>query len=300
MQFDAPTATTTAPEATSAAHPGLPRYLSPSSAGTFNQCARRWKLRYHDKLPDPPGEAALAGTFAHRVLELLFQLDAHERTKDTAKQLARQVWPDTERNADFVALGLDEAGARAFRWKGWQAIEGLWALEDPTDVTVAATEHDVVTALGAVPFRGIVDRLDLDDDGLTVTDYKSGKAPSARFSDDRLHQVLLYAAAVEMTEGERPVRARLLYLGQKAIEVAVTDDAVAPVLESLTDTWSRLGTSCSTQTFDPSPGPLCGWCPYVAHCAEGRAEVQRRHDLGVLSPNAPATPVTAGASVLAG
>ena len=40
------------------------RHLSPSSAGAYEQCPRRWKFRYLDRLPDPPGQAALAGTFA--------------------------------------------------------------------------------------------------------------------------------------------------------------------------------------------------------------------------------------------
>ena len=31
-------------------------------------------------------------------------------------------------------------------------------------------------------------------------------------------------------------------------------------------------------SFDPSPGPLCGWCPHVANCPEGLAEVRRRLD----------------------
>ena len=69
--------------------PGMPRHLSPSSASTFEQCARRWKMRYIDQLPDPPGVAALAGTFAHRVLELLFQHPAGQRTRDRAKALFR-------------------------------------------------------------------------------------------------------------------------------------------------------------------------------------------------------------------
>ena len=54
-----------------------------------------------------------------------------------------------------------------------------------------------------MPFRGIVDRLDEEGDGLVVTDYKSGKAPSARFRRGRLDQVLLYAAAVEQATGEK-------------------------------------------------------------------------------------------------
>ena len=157
-----------------------PPRLSPSGAGTFEQCPRRWRHRYVDRLPDPPGEAALAGSFAHRVLELLMQRESHGRTPEAAKLIARQEWPETEGTADYVALGYDEEKGRSFRWKAWQAIEGLWKLEDPAAVDVQATESDIQVDLAGVPFRGIVDRLDQEGDGVVVTDYKSGKAPSPR------------------------------------------------------------------------------------------------------------------------
>ena len=59
---------------------GSPPYLSPSSSSTFNSCQRRWEFRYIHKMTDPPGEAAIAGTFAHYVLELLMELPGPERT----------------------------------------------------------------------------------------------------------------------------------------------------------------------------------------------------------------------------
>lgn len=276
--------------------PGMPRHLSPSSASTFEQCPRRWKLRYIDRLPDPPGVPALAGTFAHRVLERLFQHPAGQRTKERAKALAREVWPETEADPHFQALALDEKGGREFRWKGWLAIEGLWSLEDPTRIDVIATEQQVLTTVGSVPFRGIVDRLERGADGsLEVSDYKSGRAPRARYADDRLAQVLLYAAAVEASTGERPSRARLLYLGQKVVDIAVTPAAVEPVVDALGATWTRMDTACRTETFDPRPGPLCGWCPYAAECPEGRAEIRRRVELGVLGDHAPAVAQLAAA-----
>ncbi len=270
-----------------------PRYLSPSSADTYNQCARRWKFRYVDGLPDPPGVAALAGTFAHRVLESLMQLDPAERTLDRARSLARECWPETEGHADFLALGLGDDERRAFRWRGWSAIEGLWTLEDPQKVVVEATEHQVLTTVAGVPFRGIVDRLDRDRGSLVVSDYKSGRAPSPRFADKRLTQVMLYAAAVESTFGERPERVRLLYLGQKTIERAVDSDAIDRIGEGLNDTWNRLGADMATGSYEPTPGPLCGWCPYAAMCPEGLAEVQRRNDQGLLDPAAPAATLVA-------
>ena len=256
--------------------PTPPRRLSPSGAGTFEQCPRRWRLRYVERLPDPPGEAALAGSFAHRVLELLMQRDPHERTVEIAKAIARAEWPGVEADPDFRALGFDETGSKHFRWKAWQAIEGLWALEDPKAVDVRATEHDVEADLGGVPFRGIVDRLDDEGDGLVVTDYKSGKAPSARFRRGRLDQVLLYAAAVEQATGEMPVHARLLYLGQRPVGIKVTREEIDSVVDKLAGTWAAINTACDTDEFEPRTGPLCGWCPYVDRCPEGTKEVAKR------------------------
>lgn len=256
--------------------PTPPRRLSPSGAGTFEQCPRRWRLRYVERLPDPPGEAALAGSFAHRVLELLMQRDPHERTVEIAKAIARAEWPGVEADPDFRALGFDETGSKHFRWKAWQAIEGLWALEDPKAVEVRATEHDVEADLGGVPFRGIVDRLDEEGDGLVVTDYKSGKAPSARFRRGRLDQVLLYAAAVEQATGEMPVHARLLYLGQRPVGIKVTRKEIDSVVDKLAGTWAAINTACDTDEFEPRTGPLCGWCPYVDRCPEGTKEVAKR------------------------
>jgi putative RecB family exonuclease len=266
----------------------MPRHLSPSSASLFDQCPKRWRLRYIDRIPEPPGIAALVGTFAHRVLEVLLGEPAARRTVDRARQIAREAWPETERNPEFRSLELTEAQSRDFRWQGWRAIEGLWTVEDPATVEVAATERQVRAEIGGVPFLGVVDRLDRCPDGLVVTDYKSGSPPSARFADDKLTQVLLYAAAVAAADGEAPVRARLVYLGARAITAEATPDAIAASVAGLRATWDRLGQATSTDTFDPQPGPLCAWCPHVASCDAGLDEVRRRHTEGRVRNDAPA------------
>lgn len=280
---------------------GPPTYLSPSSAGTYRSCARRWKFRYIDRLPDPAGEAALAGTLAHRVLEVLLQEDPGDRTIDRAKAIAREVWPETGDDPDFQALELNTDEQRRFRWLAWTAIEGLWQLEDPTQIVVEATEKKIDTMLGDVPFRGIVDRLDrlvatADTGPLVVSDYKSGRAPSERFERGRLEQVLLYAAAVEASTGERPEFARLLYLGQRVIETPVTEALLARSVADLSDTWERMIADVDAEVYEPTPGPLCGWCPYASECPEGLAELENRHASGRIRASAPALKFLAVAS----
>ena len=98
---------------------------------------------------------------------------------------------------------------------------GTWRIR--ASVEVEATEEHVSVMLGHVPFRGVVDRLEREPDGLVVSDYKSGRAPAARHAPERLRQVLLYAAAIAEETGEQPVRAQLLYLGQRVVATARDD-----------------------------------------------------------------------------
>ena len=265
-----------------------PKHLSPTSASMFRQCPRRWRFRYVDRLPDPPGEAALAGTFAHRVLEDLLRLEPAERTTSRARALAAEAWSATEADEDFVALGLDADGVRNFKWTAWRAIEGLWDLEDPTTVELVATETEVSVTIGGVPFVGYIDRLEAGEDGLVISDYKSGRAPGRRFAEGRLEQVLLYAAALAEMHGSLPARARLMYLGQRIDEATVTVESLAEVTRRLADTWEELLQRSASGEFPTKPGPLCGWCAFVRHCPYGLAEVERRHLLGTLRPDAPA------------
>lgn len=161
----------------------------------FRQCPQRWKFRYVDRLPDPPGEAALADTLAHRVLEELLNLEPPARTLDRARELAKQIWSETTSGEDFMALDLDTDGVRNFKWAAWRAIEGLWDIEEPQAVEVIDTETEVSGKIGGVPFIGHIDRVEVGPDGLIVSDYKSGRAPGRRISED-LDQVLLCAAAL--------------------------------------------------------------------------------------------------------
>ena len=254
----------------------LPPYLSPSSSSLFDQCAMKWKFRNVDHLPDPPGEAALLGTFAHEVLEFLLQELPQKRTKERAKELAGVIWPKIENDTDFLALALGEDGVRNFKWKSWNAIEGLWKLENPSEVDVQDTERDVRVVLEGVPFRGIIDRIDREDHAVIVADYKSGKAPKKRFAGDKIRQVLLYAAAIREADGELPSKARLLFLGQETIETEVSEETLIEPLERLKSTWDQLNVACTSNVFPTKTGPLCAWCPFVTHCPDGEEEVRQR------------------------
>ena len=264
-----------------------PRHLSPSSANLYQQCPRKWRHRYVDRLPDPPGEPALVGTFAHLVLEHLLQLPEGQRSQAAAKDLARKHWSEVEQDEDYQALNLSDSQAKAFRWKAWESIAGLWSLENPDETEVHATEHEVQVDINGVPFRGIIDRVDVVKESLVISDYKSGKAPDERWKHRPLKQVLLYAAAVEASLGQRPLGARLLYLGQRTLGVRVTEQNLGIAVDELSNTWSSLTSDCERNEFETSTGPLCAWCPFLAECPDGQQEVLQRNEAGRVRADAP-------------
>ncbi len=106
--------------------------------------------------------------------------------------------------------------------------------------------------------------------------------------DDKIRQVMLYAAALQESTGETPDRARLLYLGQRILDVRVTERRIEEPVGSLDDVWVGINTACSEDTFEPRPTVLCGWCPFIDQCPEGQAELTRRVEAGSMPAHAPA------------
>ena len=253
--------------------------FSPSSSATFEQCPKQWYFKYVAKLPDPKGEDAVLGTFTHSVLELLLQEPADNRTKAKAKEIAREIWPQVEDDPDFIALNLGDVEALEFRKRSWTAIEALWELEQPQGVEVASTELEVKVELNSIPFRGFIDRIEKEDGGLVITDYKSGKAPSKKFEDDKLQQVLLYAAAIEQLDGHRPKRARLLFLNnrdrsnsqnRRVVEVEVTEKNLTQATKKFMRNWEDLNAACTSRIFHAKPQILCKWCSFLQNCSQGQ------------------------------
>src|ERR1700730_6185344 len=166
-------------------HPPMVASLSPSSMATWRQCPKRFFFEKILRLDVEPGEPAICGSFVHLVLEHLMSRLPGERTAEAARGIAATLWPvfSTAAESRFAELGLDIAATKAFKQRAWAGIVGYFHIEDPNRVEVVGTEQEIRADLGGAPVYGIIDRIDQADDGLVVTDYKSGKAPA--WDDER-------------------------------------------------------------------------------------------------------------------
>ena len=129
-------------------------------------------------------------------------------------------------------------------------------------------ELKLTAQFGRVTLRGIIDRLEIDDDGeFVVTDYKTGSVPSEFAENARLSGVHIYAALCEQMLGKRPARVQLYYLSKpEAIIATPTEQSVAGVGRRADALWAAILRACERDDFRPHTGPLCDYCTFKPYC----------------------------------
>lgn len=247
----------------------LPTSLSPSKVSTFTDCALAFRFSAIDKLPEAPSAPAVKGSMVHRALELLFVLKPAERTPQAAEICLQQAIDEYAVSPDFVALELDDAATAAFHADATKMVGRYFDLEDPTAFDPIGIELMLSTEVDDLLLRGIIDRLDLTEDGeLVVTDYKTGRAPTERQESSKLGGVHFYSLLCERLFGERPVKVRLLYLGNnpQVITATPSEQSTRGLERKVTAIWSAVKRACEAEDFRPKPSPLCSWCSFKEFC----------------------------------
>lgn len=265
----------------------LPTSLSPTKVTAFKDCALAFRLANIDRLPEPSSVAAAKGTVVHRALQLLFrEQDPQGRTLPAALACLERAIPEVLGDDEHTDLELDDEARAAFAADAEALLRHDFELEDPRAVRVIGTELRLSVQLGTLRLSGIIDRLELDDDGrLVVTDYKTGRAPSQGYEQTRLAGVHFYALLCEELLGVRPARIQLLHLREPiAISTVPTDQSLQAWRRQTAAVWSAVERACDAEDFRPRPGRLCGYCAFHPYCPAVGG------DLGLLPPPAVGAP----------
>lgn len=245
-----------------------PATLSPSKVTSFTHCALAFRFSAIDHAPEPPSEAATKGTLVHAALERLFGLPAPERTPDAAEHCLAEAIEAIRTDPEFVGLELSEAEEQAFFADASTLLESYFKLEDPTTINPVGLELMLEVPIEGVTLRGIIDRLEQDEDGeLIVTDYKTGRSPGQRDEQGRLSGVHFYSYLCEQVYGRRPKAVQLLYLRDPVAIIATpTEQSTRGLRTKVGAIWQAIERACEREDFRPKPGPLCNYCAFKEWC----------------------------------
>jgi len=246
----------------------VPTSLSPSKVSSFKDCALSFRFSAIDRLPEPPSPLAAKGTLVHRALELLmWDEPPGRRSIDAALTKLTRARDDVLGDPEYEGLDLGQT-EEEFLADAAQLIRNYFELEDPDTVQVIGTELRLSVELGSLTLRGIIDRLELDDNGeLVVTDYKTGRAPGAAYEQARLGGVHFYAFLCEQLLGRRPARVQLLHLREPlAISTVPDEQSIKGLRQRTTAIWSAIELACDREDFRPRPGRHCDFCAFHEYC----------------------------------
>ena len=243
----------------------LPATLSPSRASDYLSCGLKFFFTAVDRWRTPPTVHTALGNLVHEVVEHLYLLPAPERTRQRAQELLDEAWPQWVAKDDYTDL-LNAA----IKGKAEQCLDGLYALEDPTTLTVEAghVETWVEAQLYGAPIRGRIDRMTAD--GVwRISDYKTGRVPAARYVEKSLQGLFTYAAALAAGHPDKqlPDEVELLYLlGPRRIRRPVLRPYLLEHAGRLDTTWSSINASYASSTWHATTGPLCSYCDFAVAC----------------------------------
>ena len=171
--------------------------LSPSRASQFKTCPKQFKFSNVDKIKEPTNLVQAKGTTVHQALEDLYDLPIDQRTPEVLYDLFRKAWSNVRGNDEHVNLFDSIEDEREWGQEGLNLLHNYLKLEDPQKLEPLEQERWVRGSIEDLNLRGILDRMDEDKDGnLIIVDYKSGKAPMAKYKEPRFFALKLYALLI--------------------------------------------------------------------------------------------------------
>jgi putative RecB family exonuclease len=242
--------------------------LSPSRAGDFKTCPQLFKFRAIDRIPEPPSIYQARGTTAHLALQRLFDEEGPERTPERLYDLFREAWTEIRGDEEFEGLFEDLDDERQWGVESLELLANYFTIEDPTSFDPEDRELDMLEDLDGMNIRGILDRIDRDEDGrLVIVDYKTGKAPPEQYALSSFFALKIYALLIRNRLGETPKEVRLLYLNGPTLYRLPIDDRQLDAMEGqLRALWAAIERAMASDNYPARPGRLCEWCSYQGIC----------------------------------
>ncbi len=142
------------------------------------------------------------------------------------------------------------------------------SIEDPTSFDPLERERWVRGTINDLNLRGILDRMDRNQKGeLIIVDYKSGKAPMAKYKEPRFFALKLYAMLIKDELGEMPAELKLIYLKNSTIHtLKISEEDLIDVKNEILEIWENIKKAYKDDEFPATKNNLCDWCYYKPIC----------------------------------
>jgi len=240
-------------------------HLSPSRIKTFEECQLKYYAIYEEKLPEgPPHPLTVMGSAVHQAGEYGVKaiIEGTDASLVNFSSLTRQA---------CASMGVSKPNAELAQELMQNALD--WGYLRGVEHCKGVELHFFEELPDGTKVKGIIDRLDLTPKFTDVIDLKTQKAA---FDDDLLHeewQSIGYNWAVRKKwDVKGDVRMSYWVLRHRVQRCWMTSDDAKRGEDKMMAIADQIKTCIDPQ---PSPSPLCQWCPKADCPARGEGVKDR-------------------------
>ena len=228
--------------------------LSASAIETYISCPLKYRMSKIDRIPQTASKPELVfGNIIHKVLQR-FHNESKKLDEKSIQGLLEEEWQS----------GAFEYKVREEKFKE-QGIEMLssYVKNLKTDIpNVIATELNFNFQLNEVTIVGSIDRLDKEDDGIIIIDYKTSKSSTKAKNSLQLAIYSLYLEQAEEKELKGiPQLSKLYFLRDEQDPIkehAFSSEELRKTEEKILE----VSNGIKRKEFNPKKGNHCNWCDY--------------------------------------
>jgi len=232
-----------------------PKFLSYSQLDMYKLCPLRYKYNYVLRVPSAPSHNLSFGISIHDTLR-----DFHSKLlfKDVSLDELLKMY-----ELNWQPLGYENEEHRNLRFEsGKELLEKYYKRHKDDKQKPLEIEKSFNITLGGVRFYGRIDRIDPDNDGVEIIDYKTGSTKTQK-DVDKDSQVAYYAIGTKEALGMEAKKLTYYYLESgERISTTRTEEQLEKTkkeAESLIDV-------IKNGDFTAKPGMHCSWCDYRNIC----------------------------------
>lgn len=247
-------------------------HLSYSSLSLYMDCARKWKYKYVDLLPEPSSSALAFGSALHLTLAEIARLQTSGRPAFAVENIIDEVWQASfkkvfdnleELEEGETRQGLAELGMETF--EDPDVLEFLNSMNTMVIGNEPQIEKRVTFYVPGVPLPilGYIDRIGAD---AVPYDYKTaGRSWNLQQAEEEL-QTLFYLAALRSLEYPHNMTFRHVIFPKKGpnkiqvLEHRHTEAELDWLYDAIRDAWKGI----KAEVYSPNPSgnycsPKCGY-----------------------------------------
>ena len=193
------------------------RILSPTAINTYLSCPHKFYLRYIEKHRTKPSIHLIRGLIVHKTLHEFHKNQPHVFKKlpvgmvtSALLSVFEKKWIEAQDRLN--ELGLSDEELKFFYDDSRQMLENFshWFCESSIAPANRSEQKIFSNTLGAM---GIVDAIHINDEKVTLIDYKTSK--HAKITDEIMRQAALYALLYQDKFGIVPHSVGIHFLKEK-------------------------------------------------------------------------------------